>query len=184
MARRVSVCVFCGSRLGDTPAFRVAAADTGRKIAERNWRLIYGGGAVGLMGVAADAALRASGEVVGVIPDFLRVREVGHDDLTDLIVTDGMHDRKQIMFNFADAFVILPGGVGTMDETIEILTWKQLEHHTKRIVIVNLDGYWRPLLAALEAAVDGGFMGQDTLALLDVVDTVDDALDLIAADLG
>jgi len=181
MASRRSVCLFCGSRFGHAPAYKEAAAHVGRTVAERGWRLVYGGGAVGLMGVAAEAALEAGGDVIGVIPEFLRAREVGHSGLTDLIVTDGMHDRKQIMFNLASAFLILPGGVGTMDETIEILTWKQLGNHRKPIVIVDLDGYWRPLLGALEAAVAAGFMGQDTLDMLQVVDSVDAAMPLMAA---
>ncbi len=146
MARNPSVCVFCGSRVGDDPAHKAAAEDAGRRIARNGWRLVYGGGGVGLMRVAADAALAEDGHVIGVIPEFLRVREAGHTGVDDLIVTDGMHDRKQIMFNLASAFLILPGGVGTMDETVEILTWKQLGNHTKPIVLVNLGGYWDPLL--------------------------------------
>ncbi|MEQ9123209.1 MAG: TIGR00730 family Rossman fold protein [Alphaproteobacteria bacterium] len=180
MASRRSVCLFCGSRFGHAPVFKDAAAYVGRTVAERGWRLVYGGGAVGLMGVAAEAALKAGGDVIGVIPDFLRAREVGHAGLTDLIVTDGMHDRKQIMFNLATAFVVLPGGVGTMDETIEILTWKQLGNHRKPIVVVDLEGYWGPLLGALEAAVQAGFMSQDTLELLQVVDSVDAAMAIVA----
>jgi len=181
MAKKRSICIFCGSRHGHGQKFREAATDAGRGVGERGWRLIYGGGAVGLMGDAAEATLQAGGEVIGVIPGFLREREVGHDGLTDLIVTDGMHDRKQIMFDLADVFLVLPGGVGTMDETIEILTWRQLGRHRKRIVVVDLDGYWRPLLTALETAVDTGFMGRDTFELLEIVDTVEAALDMIDA---
>lgn len=181
MARAHSVCVFCGSRVGDDPRHAAAAAETGAAIAARGWRLVYGGGGVGLMNVTANAALDAGGPVIGVIPEFLRIREAGHKGLTDLIVTDGMHDRKQIMFNLADAFLILPGGVGTMDETVEILTWKQLGNHAKPIVLVDLDGYWGPLLTAFDQAVAHGYMGQDTIDLLEVVDSVKDALALLDA---
>lgn len=181
MARVHSVCVFCGSRVGRDPAHEAAATAAGAGIAKRGWRLIYGGGGIGLMRVAADAALAEGGAVIGVIPEFLRVREAGHQGVDDLVVTDGMHDRKQIMFNFANAFMILPGGVGTLDETMEILTWKQLESHDKPIVVVDINGFWRPMLASLQHAVDQGYMGADTLALLDVVDDVDAALALIEA---
>jgi len=179
MARVHSVCVFCGSRIGNDPAHKVAAETAGRAIAENGSRLIYGGGGVGLMCATADAALSAGGAVIGVIPEFLESRETGHEGLDDLIVTDGMHDRKQIMFNLADAFLILPGGVGTMDETMEILTWKQLGSHSKPIVLVDLGGYWRPLIAAMQQAVDHGFMGEETIALLDIVDSVEEGMALI-----
>jgi len=176
MAGKHSICIFCGSRVGSDPAHSQAAAEAGRRVAENGWRLIYGGGGVGLMTIAADAALEAGGEVIGVIPEFLRQREGGHKGLSDLIVTDGMHDRKQIMFNLASAFLILPGGVGTLDETMEILTWKQLGNHAKPIVVVNLGGFWDPLLAALRHAVEHEFMGERTYNLLTVVDTVDAAI--------
>jgi uncharacterized protein (TIGR00730 family) len=179
MARVHSICVFCGSRIGKDPAHKVAAEEAGRAIASNGSRLIYGGGGVGLMCVTADAALAVGGAVIGVIPQFLKSREAGHEGLDDLIVTDGMHDRKQIMFNLADAFLILPGGVGTMDETMEILTWKQLGSHSKPIVLVDLGGYWRPLIAAMTQAVDRGFMGEDTIALIDIVDTVEEGMAVI-----
>lgn len=179
MPRPYSVCVFCGSRVGKESAHQTAAEETGQAIAGRGWRLIYGGGGVGLMCVTADAALLGGGQVIGVIPDFLRAREAGHEGVDDLIVTDGMHDRKQIMFNLADAFVILPGGVGTMDETVEILTWRQLGNHSKPIILVNLDGYWDMLLAAFDNAVAHDFMSQSTIDLLDVVDSVEAAFELM-----
>ena len=179
MARKHSICVFCGSRVGKSPAHKQAAEETGQRIAAAGWRLIYGGGGVGLMNVVADSTLAAGGEVIGVIPEFLKVREAQHDGVNDLIVTDGMHDRKQIMFNFADAFVILPGGIGTLDETMEILTWKQLGNHNKPIVIVNLEGFWDPMLAALRQAIDHEFMGERTYGLLDIVDSVEAAFERI-----
>lgn len=179
MAGMPSVCVFCGSRLGAKPAYKAAARAAGAGIAERGWRLVYGGGGVGLMNETADAALAGGAPVIGVIPEFLMEFEAGHGGLTDLIVTDGMHDRKQIMFNLAGAFLILPGGVGTLDETMEILTWKQLNRHAKPIIIVNEGGYWTPMLEMMEKIVEGGFMGERTIGLLNVVDTVQEAFALM-----
>ena len=174
-----SVCVFCGSRIGAEPRYKAAAIATGTGIADRSWRLVYGGGGVGLMNETADAALAGGAPVIGVIPQFLMEFEAGHGGLTDLIVTDGMHDRKQIMFNLAGAFVILPGGVGTLDETMEILTLKQLQRHSKPIIIVNEGGYWTPMLEMMDKIVEGGFMGQNTIELLQIVDTVPEAFELL-----
>jgi uncharacterized protein (TIGR00730 family) len=131
------------------------------------------------MNETADAALAGGAQVIGVIPQFLMDFEAGHGGLTDLIITDGMHDRKQIMFNLAGAFVILPGGVGTLDETMEILTWKQLQRHDKPIIVVNEGGYWTPMLDMLAKIVEGGFMGQNTIDLLQIVDSVPEAFDLL-----
>ncbi len=172
-----SVCVFCGSKIGAEPRYKAAAIATGTGIADRGWRLVYGGGGVGLMNETADAALAGGAPVIGVIPQFLMEFEAGHGGLTDLIVTDGMHDRKQIMFNLAGAFVILPGGVGTLDETMEILTWKQLQRHSKPIIVVNEGGYWTPMLEMMDKIVEGGFMGQNTIDLLQIVDTVPEAFE-------
>ena len=174
-----SVCVFCGSKIGTEPGYKAAAIATGTGIAERGWRLVYGGGGVGLMNETADAALAGGAPVIGVIPQFLTEFEAGHRGLTDLIVTDGMHDRKQIMFNLAGAFVILPGGVGTLDETMEILTWKQLQRHSKPIIILNEGGYWTPMLKMMDKIVEGGFMGKNTIELLQIVDTVSEAFELL-----
>ena len=172
-----SVCVFCGSKIGAEPRYKAAAIATGTGIADRGWRLVYGGGGVGLMNETADAALAGGAPVIGVIPQFLMEFEAGHGGLTDLIVTDGMHDRKQIMFNLAGAFVILPGGVGTLDETMEILTWKQLQRHSKPIIVVNEGGYWTPMLEMMDKIVEGGFMGQNTIDLLQIVNTVPEAFE-------
>ena len=174
-----SVCVFCGSKIGAEPRYKAAAIATGTGIADRGWRLVYGGGGVGLMNETAGAALARGAPVIGVIPQFLMEFEAGHGGLTDLIVTDGMHDRKQIMFNLAGAFVILPGGVGTLDETMEILTWKQLQRHSKPIIIVNEGGYWTPMLEMMDKIVESGFMGQNTIELLQIVDTVPEAFELL-----
>ena len=138
--------------------------------------LVYGGGRIGLMGVVADAAKAGGGRVVGVIPDFLERREVGNPDVDEMIVTRSMHERKQRMFDLADAFVVLPGGIGTLDETIEMLTWKQLHQHTKPVVLVDVDGYWRPLLALIEAVIRNGFASEWTRALFEVVDLVEQVL--------
>ena len=124
-----SLCVFCGSRAGADPAFTEAAEQLGRRLAERGVRLIYGGGSIGLMGVIMRAVLAHGGQVSGVIPEFLMRREVGNPDLTELIVVDSMHERKRRMFELADGFAVLPGGIGTLDETIEIITWQQLGLH-------------------------------------------------------
>ena len=165
-----SLCVLCGSREGTEPAYRSAAIRLGQLMAGRGVRLVYGGGSIGLMGVIADAVIEAGGEVVGVIPDFLIRYEVGHGRLTDLVVTDSMHDRKRRMFEMADAFVVLPGGLGTLDETFEIVTWKQLRLHDSPIIVLNVDGYWSPLLALLHATIRGGFADPDTGELFTVVE--------------
>jgi uncharacterized protein (TIGR00730 family) len=165
-----SLCVLCGSREGTEPAYRSAAIRLGQLMAGRGVRLVYGGGSIGLMGVIADAVIEAGGEVIGVIPDFLIRYEVGHGRLTDLVVTDSMHDRKRRMFEMADAFVVLPGGLGTLDETFEIVTWKQLRLHDSPIIVLNVDGYWSPLLALLHATIRGGFADPDIGELITVVE--------------
>ena len=169
-----SLCVLCGSRDGIDPAYRQAAVRLGQALAERGVRLVYGGGSIGLMGIVADAVLTAGGEVVGVIPDFLIRYEVGHRRLTDLVVTDSMHDRKRRMFEMADAFVVLPGGLGTLDETFEIITWKQLRLHNAPIVILDVNGYWAPLKALIDAAISAGFAHEAVADLFSIVATPDE----------
>jgi uncharacterized protein (TIGR00730 family) len=171
-----SLCVLCGSREGIDPAYRAAALRLGQLIAERGVRLVYGGGSIGLMGVIADAVIAGGGEVVGVIPDFLIRYEVGHRRLTDLVVTDSMHDRKRRMFEMADAFVILPGGLGTLDETFEIVTWKQLRLHDSPIIVLDVNGYWSPLLNLVEAIVATGFAHPAVAELITVVETPEQVL--------
>lgn len=158
MANIQSVCVYCGSASDGPESHRNAAAQLGAALAENNIRLVFGGGHVGLMGIAADAALAAGGEVIGVIPDFLRDRELGHEGCDDLIVTPSMHSRKQKMAELSDGFAILPGGLGTLDEAFEIITWKQLNLHDKPIVIADIDGYWQPFKALLDHAVDNRYL--------------------------
>ncbi len=157
MAKIRSVAVFCGASLGAEPIWRDAANALGHGLAERGICLVYGGGSIGLMGVVADAALAAGGEVIGIIPEFLRRREVDHPDLLKLEVTDSMHSRKLRMFELSDAFVSIAGGLGTLDETIEVLTWAQLGLHNKPIIICDVAGSAKPLLAAIEATVTMGF---------------------------
>jgi len=167
-----NVAVFCGAQFGTNPAFRVAAEAVGRGLAEAKLRLIYGGGRVGLMGVVADAALAGGGEVLGVIPDFLRRREVAHEGVAHLEVTDSMHSRKRRMFDLADVFVTLPGGLGTLDETVEVLTWRQLHQHDKPILICDVAGSAGPVVAAVEAAIGWGFAPPEVRALFEVVENV------------
>lgn len=171
-----SVCVLCGSREGTDPAYREAAIRLGRLMAERGVRLVYGGGSIGLMGVIADTVIEAGGEVVGVIPDFLIRYEVGHRSLTDLVVTESMHDRKRRMFEMADAFVVLPGGLGTLDETFEIVTWKQLRLHDSPIVVLDVNGYWSPLVDLMHATIRGGFAHPDVAELITVVEKPEQVL--------
>ena len=164
-----SVAVFCGSRMGHSPAFRAAAATLGEGLGRAGIRLVYGGGRIGLMGVMADAVLAAGGSVVGVIPDFLQQSEVAHAGVTDLIVTDSMHTRKRRMFDLADAFVSFPGGLGTFDETFEILTWRQLRLHDKPILICDVEGSAKALLGLIEGSVADGFAPADASDLYEVV---------------
>jgi uncharacterized protein (TIGR00730 family) len=152
------VCVFCGSRLGTSPAYVEAARSLGRLLAAQGLGLVFGGGHIGLMGAIADTVLAAGGEVIGVIPQGLVDRELAHTGCTALHVTQTMHDRKALMADLSDAFVALPGGCGTLDETFEILTWAQLGLHTKPIGLLNVDGFFDGLLAYLEHTVRQGFI--------------------------
>ncbi|PWJ15850.1 TIGR00730 family Rossman fold protein [Jannaschia seohaensis] len=175
-----SICVYCGSRDGARPAYAEAAQELGRGIAERDWRLVYGAGDVGLMGRVARAVQEAGGETFGVIPVHLLQLEVGKRDLTRFVVTETMHERKKVMLMNADAVVVLPGGAGTLDEFFEVLTWRQLGLHAQPIVVLNVDGYWDRLSGLLDAIVDQGFADR---SLLDFVKTAPDAgaaLDLLA----
>jgi uncharacterized protein (TIGR00730 family) len=154
----LSVAVYCGSRFGDRPAFADAARALGRLLAERGACVVYGGGRVGLMGTVADAALAAGGRVVGVIPQALMDREVGHAGLTELHVVQTMHERKQLMAERADAFVALPGGIGTLEEIYEVWSWQQLGYHDKPVALLNVDGYYDPLLEFMRVSHERGFV--------------------------
>jgi uncharacterized protein (TIGR00730 family) len=157
-SRPRSVCVFCGSSNGIDPVFLEAARSLGMEIARRGWRLVYGGAEVGLMGAVADAALAAGGTVTGVIPRSLFRQEIAHRGLTELVEVNSMHERKAEMARRADAFVVLPGGLGTLDEMCEILTWELLGIHDKPVVLVNTAGYWDLFLHMLDGAVEAGFL--------------------------
>jgi uncharacterized protein (TIGR00730 family) len=152
------ICVFCGSSVGSHPAYAAAARELGRTLAERGLGIVFGGGKVGLMGVLADAALEAGGEVIGVIPEALVAREIGHDRLTKLHVVRSMHERKTLMADLADAFIALPGGYGTFEEFFEAVTWTQLGIHRKPCGLLNVEGYYDALLALLDRAVSDGFI--------------------------
>jgi len=173
----LSVCVYCGSRDGNNPAYAAAADALGHGLAVRGWRLVYGAGDVGLMGRVARGAQAAGGDTFGVIPTHLLQREVGKRDLGTFIITETMHERKKVMFMNADAVVVLPGGAGSLDELMEVLTWAQLGLHAKPIVLLNTDGYWNPLLTLLQHVVDEGFADASLLSLFTVRDDVADALD-------
>jgi uncharacterized protein (TIGR00730 family) len=166
------LCVYCGSSAAVDRQYREAASELGGRLAAAGIGLVYGGGRVGLMGLLADAALAAGGVVTGVIPSRLRDAELAHEGATELVVVDSMHERKRLMAERADAFAILPGGVGTLDEMFEILSWKQLQLHEKPIFVVDIGGYWAPLHALLDHIVAQGFARPQTRDLLQVVPTV------------
>ena len=161
-----SLCVFCGSSTGHERAYVEAARTLGRMLAESGIRLVFGGGRVGLMGEVADAALAAGGEAVGVIPNSLVEREIAHTSLTDLYVVGSMHERKAMMSDLSDGFVALPGGTGTLEEFFEVLTWAQLGEHTKPCGLLNVAGYYDPLLAVFDHMVDRGFLSESNQALV------------------
>jgi uncharacterized protein (TIGR00730 family) len=149
MSKIKTICVYCGSGPGSNPRFIEAAIALGKVLAENRIRLVYGGGSIGLMGALATSVLDHGGTVTGIIPDFLTSRENALTRVQELVVTPDMHERKRLMFERSDAFVALPGGVGTLEELVEQLTWKQLGRHTKPILLANVDGFWEPLLALL-----------------------------------
>jgi len=163
-----SVCVFCGSSVGSRDEYAQAARDVGRLLAERGMRAVYGAGNIGLMGVLADAALEAGGEVVGVIPEALVARELAHNGVTDLRIVHSMHERKALMADLSDAFIALPGGFGTFEELCETLTWVQLGIHDKPCGLLNVAGYFDPLIAMFDRAVEERFLRPQHRDLLQV----------------
>lgn len=181
MTKRFTLCVYCGSRLGDDPAHAHAARAVGREIAQRGWQLVYGGGNVGLMGIVADAALAGGAPVIGVIPRSLMEREVGHPGLSELHVVKTMHQRKQGMAERADAFLALPGGIGTFEELFEVWTWRQLRYHDQPIGLLNVGGYYNALVAFMQQTVDAGFVSDGTRAMLEIGDEPSALLDRLAA---
>ncbi|MGB1390252.1 MAG: TIGR00730 family Rossman fold protein [Paracoccaceae bacterium] len=176
-----SVCVYCGSRPGAMPAYAQAADTLGTAIAAAGWRLVYGAGDVGLMGVVARAAQAAGGDTFGVIPTHLLEWEVGKTDLTRFVVTETMHERKKVMLMNADAVVVLPGGAGSLDELFEVLTWRQLGLHDKPILILNTEGYWDPLLTLVDHVIAQGFADPSLGGFLTVVDTPESAMAALGA---
>lgn len=180
-AQPLAVCVFCGSRAGGSPAFAEAAAALGEGLARLGMTLVYGGGDVGLMAVVANAATAAGGTVVGFIPQRLMEREVGKRGITDLVVTETMFERKARMIAGSDAFVTLPGGLGTLDELLEVVTLRQLGYHDKPVLLVDTEGYWKPFLAMYADVVAKGFASPSALALMEAVPDVARALGRLTA---
>jgi len=177
-----SVCVFLGSSTGTKPANASVAEAMGRELADRGITLVYGGGKAGLMGILADAALDAGGEVVGIIPTNLFSREVAHRGVTALIETTSMHERKALMYERSDAFAALPGGLGTLDELAEIATWRQIGTHNKPVGVVDVDGYFEHLLRWLDRVVDDGLLSEQNRSLLHRAESPSDLLEAFIAD--
>lgn len=176
-----SICVFCGSSMGQRPAYKQAAETLGKTIASRGLGLVYGGGNVGLMGIVADAVLALGGEVIGVIPEFLVAKEIAHNGLTTLHVVDSMHERKTKMADLADGFIALPGGFGTLEEFCEILTWAQLGLHQKPCGLLNVEGYFDPLLKLFDQAVTEEFLKPALRSLVLEATNPEHLLDLFAS---
>ena len=176
MASIASVCVYCGSSLGANPRHTDAARHLGTQLAAHGIRLVYGGGRIGLMGQVADAVLAGGGQVIGVIPEHLQIQEKGHRGVTELHVVASMHERKNLMFELSDAFVILPGGFGTLDEAFEMLTWRQLQLHDKPILFLNIVGYWTPFAELVDQFIAEGFARESSRQLFAMVDAVEDVI--------
>ena len=181
MVKPNAVCVFCGSSSPDDPRYADATRALGTVLADGGIELVYGGGQVGLMGVLADAALDRGGRVTGVIPVGLFSKEVGHTGLTELHEVATMHERKQLMYDLADGFIALPGGLGTLDELAEVVTWAQLGLHRKPVALLDVDAFWDPLVAQLDRMVDVGLLKPANRALVRRADTPDGALTVLAS---
>jgi uncharacterized protein (TIGR00730 family) len=179
-----SVCVFCGSRPGKNPAFMRTATEIGGLLAQNNMRLVYGAGDVGLMGAVANACQQAGGNIFGVIPTHLMALEVGKTDLTQFIITENMHERKKLMFMNSDAIITLPGGAGSLDELFEVLTWAQLGQHTKPIFLLNVDGYWDPLISLIDHQIEQGFASPSFRDLLQDFNSVNTLMAKLTQDLS
>ena len=178
------ICVYCGSSGGIDPAFVASARRFGRILADNDIGLVYGGGDLGLMGAVAHAVLENGGHVTGIIPHFLQKQEQMLESVQELLIVEDMHERKRLMFEKADAFVALPGGIGTLEELVEQLTWVQLQRHDKPVIIANVTGFWRPLLALLDHMRQQGFIRPQLEARYLVCDTVDQILPQIEAAWG
>ena len=177
-----SVCVFCGSAFGARPSYSRAAEDLGRELAQRNITLVYGGGRLGLMGVVANSVLRHGGKVLGVIPRMLIEREAAHVSLTQQYVVNTMHERKTLMADLSDAFVGLPGGMGTFDELVEIVTWAQLGLHTKPVIVANIENYFAPMYGMLDYAVQEGFVTAESRARWRNAESVERVMQILAGE--
>ncbi len=177
--RKKSVCVYCGSRAGNDPAYMEHAERLGHILAEENWRLVYGAGDVGLMGAVARSAQSSGAETFGVIPQHLVEWEVGKIDLTSYVVTETMHERKKVMFMNCDAVVVLPGGAGSLDELFEALTWRQLGLHNKPVLLLNTKGYWDPLIHLLRHVTQSGFADDSLHSFYAVVSNPEDCRDVL-----
>lgn len=173
MTRIRAVCVYCGSGLGTDPAYAEAARRLGHILAAEQIRLVYGGGSLGLMGTLARSVVEHGGKVTGIIPEFLVARERMMREVDELLVTEDMHSRKRAMFDRSDAFVALPGGLGTLEETVEMLTWSQLGRHQKPVVLANISGFWQPLIALMNHMRAEEFIRQGLMARYWVADTVE-----------
>jgi uncharacterized protein (TIGR00730 family) len=180
----VRICVFCGSNEGADPEFGAAAVELGAGLAGRGIGLVFGGGKVGLMGMLADAVLASGGEAIGVIPAFLVRAEVAHAGVTELVVVDSMHERKARMGDLADGFIGLPGGYGTIEELVEVLTWSQLGLHEKPVVLFDVNAFYGPLFAFFDAAVEAGLLRQVHRQLAQRAGTVDEAIELAMAEVA
>jgi uncharacterized protein (TIGR00730 family) len=174
------LCVYCGSAVGGDRRYREAARELGEALGLAGIELVYGGGRVGLMGILADAVLNAGGRVIGVIPERLRDAELAHQDASELVIASSMHDRKRLMAERADAFAVLPGGIGTLDEMFEMLTWRHLELHDKPIFLVDVAGYWRPLRDLLDHLAAHRFTAQVVPRLLEIVPDVEGLMAVLA----
>ena len=174
-----SVCVFCGSRSGDDPAYLIQAEKLGNLIAKHKWRLVYGAGNTGMMGSVANATQMGKAKTFGVIPHHLVQREVGKTDLDNYIITDNMHERKKLMFTNSDAIILLPGGPGSLDEFFEVLTWAQLGVHKKPIVVINVKKYWDPLFSLIDHTISSGFAENSLKKLFTTTETATEAVEYL-----
>jgi len=179
MSKKKAVCVFCGASNAVAKKFLDIGADFGKLLAARDITLVYGGGDCGIMGAVANSTMKHEGHVTGVFPVSLRNIENEHQSLTEIIIVNTMHERKQLMFERSDAFIVFPGGFGTMDEMFEILTWKQLLLHDKEIVIFNYQGYWDPLIALMHSIIENGFAKPETATYFHVVTELEQIIDVL-----
>ncbi|MEM8740249.1 MAG: TIGR00730 family Rossman fold protein [Pseudomonadota bacterium] len=179
-----SVCVYCGSRPGDNPAFAATARETGQRLAQAGYRLVYGAGDVGIMGAVADGAREVGGARLGVIPTHLFGREAQSRADPSLLITETMHERKKVMFMNADAVLALPGGPGTLDELFEVLTWRQLGLHSKPVLLLDIDGYWQPLVALIDHVIARGFADASFAGFLTTCTSPDEIMAVLAREIG